>query len=54
MKNFMIVGGEYVDPMIEESFLTFNYPLVAKDRQDAIEKFHIIFPGCVCVSVTFG
>ena len=51
MKSFMIVGGEYVDPMIKESFVTFDYPIFAKDRQDAIEKFHIIFPSCVCVSV---
>lgn len=51
MFEYKIVGGEYFDAMVEDSFTTFDYSLFAVDREDAMEKFHTIFPGCVCMSV---
>ena len=51
MKQFKFVGGEYVDLMIKESFVRFAYSLFAKSREEAVEKFHIVFPGCVMISV---
>jgi hypothetical protein len=51
MIEYKIVGGEYMDSMGDSPFLTFEYTLFAKSRDDAMEKFHTIFPGCVCVTV---
>ena len=51
MKQFVITGGEYIDPMIPESFVTFGYPIQARTRTQAIEMFHVIFPGCVMVEI---
>lgn len=52
MTQFKFVGGEYIDPMIAESFVTFDYQLFANSRTEAVEKFHMIFPGCVIQRVT--
>lgn len=51
MKKFTFIGGEYIEPTVPESFVTFDYSLFATDRKDAVEKFHTIFPGCVLVEV---
>ena len=51
MRKFTFVGGEYVEPTVPESFVTFDYSLFAADRAAAVEKFHTVFPGCVLVKV---
>lgn len=51
MIKFEIVGGEYVDPSIPESAVTFTYALFASSRADAMDKFSVIFPSCWVVSI---
>ncbi len=51
MSQFNFVGGEFIDARIPESFVTFSYSLFASNRTEAVEKFAIIFPSCVMVSV---
>lgn len=47
MNLFKFVGGEFVDPEIPESMVTFHFSLFAKDLEQAKEGFNEIFPGCV-------
>jgi hypothetical protein len=54
MQRYSFIGGEYVVPSIPESFVTFSYSLFAYSREEAVEKFAIIFPGCTMVSVKKG
>jgi hypothetical protein len=51
MKQFVITGGERTDPRVAESYYTFEYPLFAANRQEAVEQFHTIFPGIDLVAV---
>lgn len=51
MKHFLIVGGEYIDPMIIESEVHFNYEIFADNINEAKDKFYIIFPSCFIVNI---
>lgn len=51
MTKFNIIGGEYIDPSIPESAVTFSYTLFASSVDDAKEKFSIVFPSCWIVSI---
>ena len=51
MKQFAITGGESTHKRVAESYYTFECPLLTASQQEAIEKFHIIFPGIDLVAV---
>jgi hypothetical protein len=48
---FNVVGGEYVDARYPESLIKFNFQITGKNLRDAADRFHIVFPGCVLVSI---